>query len=81
MEERHCIWQLYMVALLAQKLSLTMVSVTQDYILCYITLLLLYFIELIYAKMSWLGPCHCTFVNQYNTVHMFYQYGMTDIGT
>jgi len=60
MEERHCIWQLYMVALLAQKLSLTMVSVTQDYILYYITLLLLYFIELTYAKMSWLGPRHST---------------------
>jgi len=47
MEEHHCIWQLYTVALLAQKLSSTMVSVTWDYILYYITLLLLYFIDLI----------------------------------
>jgi len=39
-----------MVALLAQKLSLTTVSVTRDYILYYITLSLLYFIDLTYAK-------------------------------
>lgn len=60
MEEHHCIWQQYMVALLAQKLSLTMVSVIQAYILYYMTLLLLYFIDLTYAKKSWLSPCHST---------------------